>query len=38
MFIDVGVDVFGCLLATDAKALNQVPRGQAALPPDNRLD
>ena len=38
MFGDVGIDVFGRLLAADAKALDQVPRGQSALPPGNGLN
>ena len=38
MLGDVGVDVFRRLLATDAKALDQVSRGQPALPPGNGLN
>ncbi|MNG37605.1 hypothetical protein D3C84_1250150 [compost metagenome] len=38
MFSDVRIDVFRRLLAADAEALNQVPRGQPAFPPDNGLD
>lgn len=38
MFRDVRVDVLGRLLAADAEALDQVSRGQPALPPGNGLD
>gem|GEM_PF-6415502 len=38
MLGDVGVDVFGGLLAADTKALDQVLCGQSTLPPSNRFD
>ncbi|MNH39396.1 hypothetical protein D3C79_1005600 [compost metagenome] len=38
MLADVGIDVLGGLLAADAKALHQVARGQAALPPGHGFD
>ncbi|MCY1373878.1 hypothetical protein D9M69_611770 [compost metagenome] len=38
MLADVGVDVLGCLLPADTKALYQVSRCQPAFPPGHRLD
>ncbi|MNL52188.1 hypothetical protein D3C87_1753390 [compost metagenome] len=38
MFGDVGIDVFGRLLTANAEALDQVSRGQPALPPGNGLN
>ena len=38
MLGDLGIDVLGGLLATDAKALYQVARGQPAFSPGNGLD
>lgn len=38
MFVDVGVDVLGGLLAANAEALHQMPCGQPAFLPGNGLD